>query len=131
MNKTGNKKKGIFRNCRICMYYDTCTKYESCEYLSPTPSDENYIEDLMTELRAKVIPAPLHKLKVGRKDQNAYDDTITPLYDYHRQAINGALDEIRSGLTSHIYYVNDIAEILRFEPSINVTYSDKVYYVTL
>lgn len=117
-------------NCSLCLYCDTCDHDEPCEYLAPT-DDDAYTDQLMDELRSTVIPFPARRLGKGKSDKNATYDGIDTTYHFYRKIINECLDDIRRGRIAYVYKKEHVAEILRFEPDINVVHKDGIFYISL
>ena len=116
--------------CRDCLFCDTCPKDKPCEYLAPT--DENsYAEKLLKRLKKNITHSPTRNLGDGFRDIKTSDDNITPTYSYHRRMINDCLKDIREGRIAYVYTELAVKDILRFEPDINLSYKDGVFYITL
>lgn len=60
-----------------------------------------------------------------------YDDKIPTTYEYYRKFINDILRNIRRGKTDYCYELYQIRELLRFEPDLQVEYSDRTFAVSL
>ena len=131
MKQANFKHNNIYLNCTYCLYSDTCPRYESCEYLSPVNDDDEYCNNLMKRLRAANKKTNQKYISAGFNCKSAYNDNVTPIYQYHRQRLNDCLKDIRSGLIAYIYSEDDLKTILRFEPEINVTHHDGVFYISL
>lgn len=128
-NTTKNKYN---EDCKICMFYKSChkTDEEQCEYLTPVDED-GYCEELMNRLRSKNKPFGRNEAERVPRNQYLHYDSVPSLHGYYKSYIKDCLSEIRSGRTAYLYKEKQIACLLRFEPDINVTYQDGVFYITL
>ena len=117
-------------SCRDCLFFNTCKKDEPCNYFSPVDEDD-YAERLLKMLKKNISPSTTHYLGSGMRDIKTSDDGVTPTYSYHRRMINDCLRDIRAGRIVYAYTELAIKDILRFEPDINLSYKDGVFYITL
>lgn len=108
-NDTAAAHQGL--NCSLCLYCDTCDHNEPCEYLAPT-DDDAY---------AKIIMEQVYD-ECGSVYRDSADNNCD--IDYF-------LRDIRDGRIAYVYKKEHIAEILRFEPDINVVHKDGIFYITL
>jgi len=130
-------RKITVSDCKNCHYGDSCPdvqdKDTSCTDFMPV--DENtYISELMASLRYNNIPSVDSRLKrrvPKNRSVDYYDDGVTTLDSYYVNMINDTLGEIRAGLTGYVFKAEQVAELLRFEPEIEVEMHDGIFYVSL
>lgn len=86
----------------------------------------------MQRLISENVPTTERRLtcKYIRQNYGVYD-TIYTSYEYFISYINDVLHQIRSGKIDYIYSERQLTELLRFEPNIQVSYHDGVFYVWL
>ena len=104
------------KNCR----YNNCGS--ACEKFYPANSIE-FMDYVLDELRKNIIPSNEKKLKRHAvHDGKSYDDGITTLDEYYVLLVNSVLSEIRKGGVDYAYSLEQIRDIIRFEPDISVKY---------
>lgn len=118
------------------MWQDSCKNdgKEDCNVCECfTLINENeFLENILPKIREKIIPSEdkiLKRVPTKSKDVT-YDDSCS-LDEYYVAMINDTLREIRHGNIAYLYNVEQIAEVLRFEPDTDVTVDDGIYYVSL
>lgn len=103
--------------CRKCGF---CTSACSEFYPDNMPRFMDYTVDY---LRKTTAPSKEHKLKRHViHDGKSYNDGITTLDAYYVMLINSVLSEIRKGKKDYAFHLEQIKEIMRFEPRITVRY---------
>lgn len=108
-NDTAPAHAGL--NCSLCLYYETCDHNEPCEYLAPV-DDDAYTQAIMEQIYAE-------DSFVYRNDADSNCD------------IDYCLRDIRNGRIAYVHDKEHLAEILRFEPDINVVPKDGIFYISL
>lgn len=104
------------KNCR----YNNCNS--ACENFYPENSAE-FMEYILDELRKNITPSSDKKLKRHIvHDGKSYNDKVTTLDEYYVLLVNSVLSEIRKGGVDYAYSLEQIRDILRFEPNISVKY---------
>lgn len=88
------------------------------------PADmPRFMEYTVGFLKETVIPCKEYKLKrYIVRDGRSYDDGITTLDGYYVQLINSVLCEIRKDGRDYIFNLEQLREIMRFEPCITARY---------
>ena len=122
-------KNPIFKNCKDCLYVNTCIKYEGCSYLKHENKDD-YAERLLESLKKNITCSPTSKFESLGSAIDSYNGERST-YEYYRQMINGCLRDIRQGRTAYVFKEEHVKDILRFEPDINLSYKDGIFYITL
>lgn len=115
------KKAGVSHNCSHCCRCCYGRK-EACPefYPSNMTAFMNYVID---SLRDTVLVSNEDKLKrYVLNDNKCYNDGIATLDAYYVQLINSVLSEIRRGKADYVFSVEQIKDIMRFEPRIIVRY---------
>lgn len=86
----------------------------------------------MQKLTSENIPTTERRLtcKYIKQIYGVYD-TIYTSYEYFVAYINDVLHQIRNGAIDYVYNEDQLKELLRFEPNIQVSYHDGVFYVWL
>jgi len=133
-----NSNRKIYHsNCENCQYGGgqcaAMDKLSRCKSYDPV-NEELYVDELMEYLRGHIDPS-IHK-KLNRTISKSssditYDDGSGTLDHYYVGMINDALKEIRHGLTAYVFSESQIAELVRFEPDIEVELNDGIFYVSL
>ena len=104
------------KNCR----YNNCNF--ACENFYPENSSE-FMDHVLAELRKNITPSSEKKLKRHIvPDGKSYNDRITTLDEYYVLLVNSVLSEIRKGGVDYAYSLEQICDIMRFEPDISVKY---------
>lgn len=60
-----------------------------------------------------------------------YDDKQTTLSRYYKEMINDSLRLIRKGKTAYLYKEEQVRDVLRFEPNIQLRYESEAFCVSL
>lgn len=126
---SSNSVPNKYFNCQFCMYADRCDRECNCEYVTPS-NDAEFGEAIVRYLRKLVPYSGEPFMRKGRRASDAYDDGISPTYQYYCGMINDCLRTIRHGGTAYLYYPDQIKDVLRHEEEIHVTWHDGVYYIT-
>lgn len=78
---------------------------------------------VLDELRKNITPSKEKKLKRHVvPDEKSYNDKVTTLDEYYVLLVNSVLSEVRKGGTDYAYSLEQIRDIMRFEPNISVKY---------
>lgn len=114
-------KAHIEHDCSFCQY-----RYNSgnrpCENFLPE-SPDSFMEYVVESLFETVEPSKDKKLKRRPvKSRIPHDDRIPPLDHYYVMLINDTLSEIRRGHYAYIFSLEQLREIMRFEPQVRVEY---------
>lgn len=106
--------------------------YESIEDFEFLCSDD-FENIVLPFLRENTRPYPERRLsrKILRSRGVVYEDGSTTLDGYYVAMINDTLSAIRSGERAYIFNLEQVIEILRFEPTTNFVLYDGIYYATL
>ena len=114
-------KVKIIHDCENCCH--KCRKYgDTCENFYPENSSE-FMKHVLDELRGNTVPSGEKRLKRHIvSDRKSYDDGITTLDEYYVLLINSILSSIRKGSVDHAYSLEQVRDIMRFEPDISVKY---------
>lgn len=103
--------------CRKCGV--TCF---ACENFYPENSAE-FMGYVLDELRKNITPSKEKKLKRHAvPDWKSYNDKVTTLDEYYVLLVNSVLSEVRKGGTDYAYSLEQIRDIMWFEPNISVKY---------
>ena len=107
------------KNCR----YKSCgSDSPACENFYPENSSE-FMGYVLDELRKNITPSKEKKLKRHAvPDGKSYNDKVTTLDEYYVLLVNSVLSEVRKGGTDYAYSLEQISDIMRFEPNISVKY---------
>ena len=78
---------------------------------------------VLDELRKNITPSREKKLKRHTvPDGKSYNDKVTTLDEYYVLLVNSVLSEVRKGGVDYAYSLEQIRDIMRFEPDISVKY---------
>ncbi len=114
-------KSKIEHDCSQCV--NKCKRYFTCiEFL---PGDMwGFMENMVDTLKETVVPSKEKKLRRRPvKSKIPYDDKLPPVDYYFVLFINNTLSEIRNGHTAYIFSLEQLREIMRFEPDVRVAYN--------
>ena len=104
--------------CEDCLWNCNCGG-ENCSEICPV-CDEKF--------ESEILPRLIAENEVSREMWMEEDeDDLSEAY-YYSTAINDSLKEIRKYETAFLYNLREVKDILRFEPDINIIYSDGIYY---
>ena len=83
-----------------------------------------FMDNALNYLRTTIVKAKCEKklTRYIQHDGKSYNDGITTLDGYYVQLINTALAEIRRGRSDYVYSLEQVRDIMRFEPLISVRY---------
>lgn len=110
--------------CRKSCRYNNCNY--ACKNFYPQNSEE-FMEYVLEELRKNITPSKERKLKRHiAPDGKGYNDGVTTLDEYYVLLVNSVLSEVRRGGVDYAYSLEQIRDILRFEPNIEVRYIPSV-----
>ena len=114
-------KVKIVHDCENCCH--KCRKCGvACENFYPENSSE-FMRYVLDELRKNITPSREKKLKRHAvPDWKSYNDKVTTLDEYYVLLVNSVLSEVRKGGTDYAYSLEQIRDIMRFEPYITVNY---------
>jgi hypothetical protein len=120
--------------CEDCYWGDKCPSESGniCEHF--TYLDENTFEEKVLPYIREHVHSRVEKRltrKSLRSRMVSYDDSTTPLDDYYVGMINDTLSEIRRGRTAYLYSLEQVWELLSFEPTASIYLKDDTYYVQL
>lgn len=90
------------------------------------------IDQIVCNLRESNIPAKERRL-VRRTTKSKYctDDYIPTTDMYYVSFINNVLRNIRHGEVDYIFKIEQLKELLRYEPDLEVSYADDIFTVWL
>lgn len=114
-------KVKVVHGCENCCH--KCRKFGvTCENFYPDNSSE-FMEYVIDELRKNITPSNEKFLKrCIIPDRKSYNDKVTTLDEYYVLLVNSVLFEVRKGGIDYAYSLEQIADIMRFEPDITVNY---------
>lgn len=110
---------------------------QCCKYLKYKREKKNNV------FYSKVLPYLIEHNKISSENtlkRTAYldkhisyisDDEIPPLDSYYVGMINDTLKQIRSGIKAYLYNLEQVRDVLKFEPNSIVTVVDNIYHVEL
>lgn len=115
------KKAGVSHNCSHCCR--SCYgRKEACLEFYPDNMTA-FMDYVIDSLRDTVLASNEDKLKRHvASDNKCFDDGVTTLDAYYVQLINSVLSEIRRGKADYVFSVEQIKDIMCFEPRIIVRY---------
>lgn len=95
-------------------------------------SKHTNIDQIICNLRQSNIPAKERRL-VRRTTKSKYctDDYIPTTDMYYVSFINNVLRNIRHGEVDYIFKIEQLKELLRYEPDLEVSYADDIFTVWL
>ena len=87
---------------------------------------------IMDYLRENIKPSKEKNMPLGYGSGGLTDNSgITPLYRYYRDMVNDNLKIIRKGGTAYVYSIECLEDMFKYEPDMQITCYDDIYYVTL
>lgn len=120
------------KSCRNCYWNYQCCEDNACEDF--TLLDEETFESIiLPDIRDRIKPRPERKLSRNyyRNRGVVYEDGCDTLDAYYVKMINDTLDEIRHGRLAYIFTLEQVEEVLSFEPLADVMLEDGIYYISL
>lgn len=127
-------------NCKMCMWEEQCAKDSEwncgmatkCSYFDLV--DDTQFEAVILPYLREITPRSNEKKLTRRAVRSrdvCYEDGKYSLDEYYVSMINDSLSEIRHGRMVYVFNLNQVMEILRFEPEANITLHDGIFYITL
>ena len=116
-------KVKISHGCESCCCNKCrCSKRGmACENFYPEDTAD-FMEYILETLLKTVEPSKERRLKRHVVRDKSYNDKIPTLDYYYVLFVNSVLSEIRKGGVDYAYNLEQIKEIIRFEPDITITY---------
>ena len=113
-------KAKIEHDCSKCSY--KCGKRVACEDFVPEDMDD-FMEYVVDALMETVVPSKDKKLKRRPvKSKIPYDDKIPTMDYYYVALVNDTLSEIRRGHIAFIFNLEQLRDVMCFEPRVVVEY---------
>lgn len=114
-------KVKVAHGCENCCH--KCRKCSTaCENFYPENSSE-FMVYVIDELRENIAPSREKQLKRHAvPDGKSFNDKVTTLDEYYVLLVNSVLSEVRNGGVDYAYSLEQICDIMRFEPNISVKY---------
>jgi len=110
----------IEHDCSQCIY--KCNRHSACDEFVPDDMSD-FMEYVVDTLIETVLPSKDRKLKRRPvKSKIPYDDKIPPLDYYYVSLVNDTLSEIRRGHIAYIFSLEQLRDVMRFEPRVLVEY---------
>ncbi len=88
---------------------------------------ENIVLPYLRETTAVYKEARLSR-KIHRSKSVTYNDGVGTLDEYYVRFINDSLRTVRCGEIAYIFNLEQVREILHFEPNTNFTLQDGIFY---
>lgn len=133
--KTDTNRK--FTCCGLCVWGDSCEKIDAkeaskCKHFSLL-DDSQFESVILPYLREHTPPSNKKRLTqhILKNRDITYTDLKPTLDEYYVSMINDTLHEIRSGRTAYIFNLEQVRDIIRFEPRAEFTLYEGIYYVNL
>lgn len=104
-------------NCENCLWTDSCNG--DCSEIHFV-SDEYFENVVLPKLREE------NEVRTERWMEEDEDD-LSEEY-YYSTGLNQSLRDIRSGETAFLYNLQEVKDVLSFEPYINIVLNDGIYY---
>ena len=113
-------KAKIEHDCSQCSY--KCSKRVACEDFVPEDMGD-FMEYVVDALMESVVPSKDKKLKRRPvKSKIPYDDKIPTMDYYYVALVNDTLSEIRRGHIAFIFNLEQLRDVMCFEPRVVVEY---------
>lgn len=109
--------------------WDDYTDIRDFEFLN----DDDFENIVLPYLRKMIVPCEKRRLsyKILKSRGVVYRDADSSLDEYYVSMINDTLKCIRSGETAYLFSLEQVVEILRFEPNVNCVLCDGMYYLNM
>lgn len=114
-------KVNVAHSCEDCKI--KC-KYSgaACENFQPK-NISKFMDHVLDSLRENITPCNEKFLKRHAvSDGKCYDDKVTTLDEYYVLLVNSVIAEVRKGGYDYAYSLEQVRDIMRFEPDISVKY---------
>lgn len=114
-------KVKVAHSCEDCR--KKCKNSASaCENFCPK-NEDRFMEYVLEGLRKNITPSNEKFLKRHAvSDGKCYDDKVTTLDEYYVLLVNSVIDQVRKGSYDYAYSLEQISDVMRFEPDISVKY---------
>lgn len=108
------------------------------EFINGKINSKKYCDNILDILSVSNIVSNKSKMstrdyipKVIGSNTKLCSDKIYSLYQYYASMINDSLNQIRHNKTAYLYSEEQIKDILKYEPNINITYEDGAFCISL
>lgn len=108
------------KNC-ICNGCRCSNQGLACENFYPEHTVE-FMRYVLSCIHEGVIPSQERRLKRHATHGASYNDKIGTLDDYYVILVNSVLDQIRKGGVDYAYTLEQVRDVMRFEPDIIIRY---------
>jgi hypothetical protein len=116
--------------CTDCYWGRSCSEENICNQFAYL-QEEDFENKVLPALRERIRPSEDRKLKRHSVRSNDVSYDGDSLDSYYVGMINDTLSEIRDGHTAYIFNLEQVCDVLRFEPDADFTLHDGTYYVNL
>lgn len=123
-------------NSKIKCSCSQCNKKEACVSKNNNicsqaniSNKQTLLDEALTVMKENAVHSQDTKMKCTSKGSKyTYNDNITPLHKYYVSFINDVLNNIRLGKKDYVFNLEQVKDIIRYEPDIEVTYQDDFCY---
>lgn len=117
-------------SCAQCKNNKTCSNKSNGICPKANIIDkQTLLDEAVTVIKENVVQSQNTKMQyISKGSKYTYNDNITPLHKYYVSFINDVLNNIRLGKTDYVFNLEQVKDILRYEPDIEVTYQDDFCY---
>ena len=127
-NKYNVDNTGV--SCNDCIWGDMCSENTPCHHIQFL-SEEYFQDVVLPRIRESITPRRERRLSRKVIKSSGVDYSGESLDSYYIAMINDCLSEIRKHRTAFIFNVDQIREVLSFEPDANIEINDGIFYVSL
>lgn len=117
-------------SCAQCKRKETCQSKTNgiCPQANIT-NKQSLLDEALAMIKENATQSQNTKMNyISKGSKYTYNDNVTPLHKYYVSFINDVLNNIRLGKTDYVFNLEQVKDIIRYEPDIEVTYQDDFCY---
>lgn len=117
-------------SCTQCKNKETClSKTNGICSKASIKNKQALLDEALTTMKENIVQSKDTKMNyISQGSKYTYNDNVTPLHRYYVSFINDVLNNIRLGKKDYVFNLEQVKDIIRYEPDIEVTYQDDFCY---
>lgn len=117
-------------SCEDCIWGHQCAKDIPCHHIEFL-SDEYFQDVVLPKIRESVTTRRERRLSRKVIKSSGVDYSGESLDSYYIAMINDCLNEVRNKRVAYLFSVDQLREVLSFEPECNIEINDGIFYISL
>lgn len=117
-------------SCSDCIWGDMCSENTPCHHIQFL-SDEYFQDVVLPRIRESITPRRERRLSRKVIKSSGVDYSGESLDSYYIAMINDCLNEVRHKRVAYLFNVDQLREVLSFEPDCNIEINDGIFYISL